>query len=112
MEPREQIVVNLVEFQKAHLAAAERRVAEAEEERSELNDLLIRARDAGLKNSEIAAVLNGAEEEEAESRGEEAALLMPGRWSTQAITTLLRDADSAASHAVDRLIRGDTPDDD
>ena len=90
MDVRSHIVLDLREWERARRDSAERRSAELDEQDEQLFGLLIRARDAGLRNSEIAAALNGRPDS--------------GWWTTQAVTREMGTAEQLAAKAVDRLI--------
>jgi hypothetical protein len=90
LDARSQIVLGLREWEEARRDSAERRSAELDEQDEQLFGLLIRARDAGLRNSEIAAALNGRPDS--------------GWWTTQAVTREMSIAEQLAAKAVDRLI--------
>ena len=90
MDGRSRIIQDLREWETERRVSADRRSAELDEQDEQLFGLLIRARDAGMKNSEIAAALNGRPDS--------------GWWTTQAVTREMGTAEQLASRAVDRLI--------
>ena len=103
MDVRSQIVQDLREWENARRRSAARRNAELDEQDEQLYGLLIRARDAGLRNSEIAVALNDQRDLD--------------WWTTQAVTRQMGIAEGVASKAVDRLmgdsriVEGENPDD-
>lgn len=70
-----------------------------------LNALLVAAREAGMRNGEIAAALNvGVDSWEADREQEPGELAWPqDRWTVQAVTAQMRDAESDIKHAIHRL---------
>ena len=77
---------------------AERHLGEVEELLTKRNELLVRAREAGWTNTEIAETLNSARDS--------------SRYTQQSVTAMMRDADTEVAIAVDQLLRKRDHDDE
>jgi DNA-binding transcriptional MerR regulator len=113
-ERKKTAVADLVEFQRGRAEAQRRYVEEQERQWRDLLDLVLRARDAGLRNKEIADALNYGDDTASAQEYGEGRLWAPA-FTTQRITSLIAEAEAEARHAVERLTREagrETSDDD
>jgi hypothetical protein len=110
MDERQRVIDDLIADELDLLAAQRRRSDEEEAENQRRYDLLLRARDAGMTNREIAEVLNRVAAGEFEHVP--GALPPSPRYSTRSVGKDVELAEAIARHAVRRLIEGDRPEDD